>query len=340
MRRRPLRLALFFALAVLSLAFPAAAQRVVLLRPEGVDPVLSEAFNRLRAELALQDFEVVVLDAKGDARDTELLSELARKEGAFAGISLNRRVQAAAADVCIADRVTGKVSQRTLSLTDANDAPAVLAVRAVDLLRSSLREFGPDERASRDVIGVDRGPVPQAVHEWTRAPASRFRLGAAAMALSGAPELGVSYGPTLSFRARVSERLTLGAVIGGPLVGSELRVSSGRALLRQELLLAELGVTAFDTPRFELTPVISLGVYHLDAKGEVTAPLMSRSEQVWSLALGGGVEAGLRLSERVMLLSSVRGLTTSPRPIVALGERRAEFAPVMALVNLGLGVEF
>jgi hypothetical protein len=340
MPRGPLRLAFLILAAALSLAPPAAAQRVLLLRPEKVDPVLSEAFNRLRAELALQDFEVIVVDAPGSAQGTELLSELARKEGAFAGISLSRRVQTAAADVAIADRVTGKVSQRTLSLTDEQDAPAVLAVRAVDLLRSSLREFGPDERASTDVVGVDRRPVPKAVHEWTRAPPARFRLGASAMALSSGPDLGLAYGPTLSLRAHTSERLTLAAVLSGPLVGAEFRVLEGRAILRQELLLGELGIVALVTSRFELTPVLSVGAYHLDARGEVAAPLRSLSEEVWSLALGGGVEAFVRLNERVLVSAALRALSASPRPIVAVGARRAAHAPVIALANLGLGVEF
>lgn len=340
MWREPSRLAFLVLVAALCVTLPAAAQRVLLLRPERVDPVLSEAFNRLRAELALQDFEVIVVEADESARDTELLSELARKEGAFAGISLSRRVQTAAADVAIADRVTGKVSQRTLSLSDAEDAPAVLAVRAVDLLRSSLREFGPEERASTDVVGVDRAPVPDAVQEWTRPPPASFRLGASAMALSGGPELDVAYGPTLSFRARAGERFTLAAVLSGPLVGAEYRVADGSAILRQELLLGELGFSALATSRFELSPLLSAGAYHLDAKGEVASPWRAQNDEVWSLVLGAGVEAGLRLSERVLVSAALRGLSTSPRPIVAVGERRAEFAPVIALANLGLGVEF
>src|SRR5512146_786336 len=51
------------ALAVLCFtAWPgqALAQRVLLARPPATDTTLSEAFNRLRAELALQDFEVEV----------------------------------------------------------------------------------------------------------------------------------------------------------------------------------------------------------------------------------------------------------------------------------------
>jgi hypothetical protein len=341
MPRGPLGLAFVsVALAVLLFAWPSAAQRVVVLRPAGVDPVLSEAFNRLRAELALQDFDVIVLDAEGSELDADTLSELARREQAFAGISLSRRVESASADVCIADRVTGKVSQRTLSLSDAKDAPAVLAVRAVDLLRSSLREFGPDERASSDVVGVDRGPVPEAVHDWTRAPPSSFRLGASAMALLAEPRLGVAFGPTLSLRARSSESLTLGVVLSGPLVGAELAAGGGRAVLRQELILGEITWTLASNRRFELAPAFAVGAYHLDAKGEAVPPLLSQSEQVWSFALGAGVEAGVRLSERVVVTCAVRALSLSPRPAVAVRDDRQNFAPVIALANLGLGVEF
>jgi hypothetical protein len=341
MPRGPLWLAFVsVALAVLLFALPSSAQRVVVLRPSGVDPVLSEAFNRLRAELALQDFEVVVLDAKSSELDAKTLSELARREQAFAGISLSRRVESASADVCIADRVTGKISLRTLSLSDAKDAPSVLAVRAVDLLRSSLREFGPDERASSDVVGVDRGPVPEAVHDWTRATPSNFRLGASAMALLVEPRLGVAFGPTLSLHARSLENLLFGVVLSGPLVGTELTAGGGRAVLRQELLLGEVSWTLVSTRRFELGPALFVGAYHLDAKGEAVPPLLSRSEQVWSLALGAGVQTGMRLSERVLVTFAARALSLSPRPAVAVHDDRQNFAPVIALASLGLGVEF
>jgi hypothetical protein len=341
MPRGPLGLAFVsVALAVLLFALPSAAQRVLVLRPAGADPVLSEAFNRLRAELALQDFEVIVLDGEGSELDAQTLSDLARREHAFAGILLSRRVESASADVCIADRVTGKISQRTLSLSDASDAPAVLAVRAVDLLRSSLREFGPDERASSDVIGIDRGPVPEAVHDWTRPPPSNFRLVASAMALLAEPRLGVAFGPTLSLRAQSTERVWLGLVLSGPLVGAELAAEGGRAVIRQELLLGEIGWTLVSTRHLELAAALDAGAYHLDAKGEAVPPLLSRSEQVWSVALGAGVEAGVRLSERVLVTFTLRALSLSPRPAVAIRDDQQRFSPLVALANLGLGVEF
>src|SRR5262245_27204891 len=131
------------ALAVLLLAPDALAQRVVLVRPPNSDAVVVEAFNRLRAELRLQSFDVVGLDADPAFVSPESVGEAATREDAFAAISIARRAGATSVDVWIADRVTGKTTLRTLALRRESDAPSVLAVRAVDLLRSSLREIPP-----------------------------------------------------------------------------------------------------------------------------------------------------------------------------------------------------
>ena len=45
------------------------AQRVLLVRPPASDTAMSEAFNRLRAELQLQDFDVQVLEVDERKRD-------------------------------------------------------------------------------------------------------------------------------------------------------------------------------------------------------------------------------------------------------------------------------
>src|SRR5262249_36576795 len=146
-------------------------------RPPATDTTLSEAFNRLRTELALQDFEVGVLDSPGEALSADGLEAEAQKAGAFAGISLTRDAGGATADVCIADRVTGKRSQRRLAVAGVDRARRVLAVRAVDLLRSSLRELPPGERPPADVVGAVAEPPP-AVRTWS-APRQLWQLRAA-----------------------------------------------------------------------------------------------------------------------------------------------------------------
>lgn len=334
---------LFALLLALSLLFgtrDAHAQRVVLLRPGGADPILSEAFSRLRGELSAQDFEVLVVDADSASSGPSALVKLTKEQRAFAGISLRRGASTATADVYIADRITGKLSQRTLALSDAREAPSVLAVRAVDLLRSSLRELGDDEQIAPEVVGVDRSPVPTAVRDWAAEPPSRFRLGAAALVFVASPALGVALGPSVSLRARLAKRFSLGAIASGPLLGARFDAASGSASVRQEFGLVEMVWSALMLRRLELGPSLFFGAYHLEAKGEVDPPLVSQSDTVWSLALGGGLGAGVRLSEHLLLEGSARVFSLSPRPGVAIFNDETEFARLCAALNLGVGAEF
>src|SRR5689334_8079969 len=106
----------------------ALAQRVLLVRPPSTDATLSEAFNRLRAELSLQDFEVEVLEVGLRKLSPDELQAAAQERDAFAGVALARSGSGANADVCIADRLTGKISLRRLAITAGPDSPRVLSV--------------------------------------------------------------------------------------------------------------------------------------------------------------------------------------------------------------------
>jgi hypothetical protein len=331
--------ALSLALALLCLLPRAAlAQRVLLARPPASDAAMSEAFNRLRAELLLQDFEVEVLDSAERPLSPEELEEAAQQRDAFAGIALNRHGSGAQADVCIADRVTGKISVRRLAITEGRDSPRILAVRAVDLLRASLRELPPDERPPPDVVGVSAKPAPPALRAFTRR--ARFQLSAAAIALGSAQDISSGYGAGLGIWFYPLPRLALGALVVGPLVGARYRSASGAASVRQELGELRALFNLLSPGRFELGPVLGAGVYHLLAQGEVVAPLSARSAQVWSFAASGGLEARLALGPVLSLGASVHGLLLSPRPVIAVESESEELGQPLLLAALGLGVSF
>jgi hypothetical protein len=328
------------ALLLLLLAPAAFAQKVVLVRPPAPDEVLSEAFNRLRAELTLQGFDAEVVELDASTSSPEALAELARKEAAFAGISLTRRVGAPTAVVCIADRVTGKISQRTLALSQEPDAPSVLAVRAADLLRSSLREFSTDQKPPPEVVGVDRSPIPAAVQRWARAPSTRVRLDVRAALLGVTQRFGPGFAPSLALSYRVLERVSLGVQGAGPSLGAAYQASLGSASVRQELLLARVLGAVFQSPLLELRPTLAAGIYHLDARGEVEPPLLARSAQVTSFAGGVGLEAALRLSQVLLLGVELSALELTPRPAIAVLNDQYLFAWPFVTASVGLGVDF
>ncbi|HEY4159867.1 MAG TPA: hypothetical protein VGM29_17270 [Polyangiaceae bacterium] len=339
---RRVRALLVFLVGALCTLFSARAraERVLLVRPTAPDAVLAEAFNRLRAELTLQGFETRVVELDPSASSPEALTELAQKQGAFAGISLTRRVGTPAAEVCIADRVTGKATLRTLALRNSVDAPSVLAIRAADLLRASLREFSPSERPPPEVVGVERGPAPALVRRFAERPPSRFRLSARVAALGVTQAFGPGYGPSLAFDARLVERFGVGLALTGPALGAAFDSANGSAALRQELGVARVWFALAESGGFELETALAAGVYRLDAQGEVTSPLLAKSAHVTSFAGGLALDATYRLTGALVLSGELSAFGLTPRPIVAVDAARSAMTFPFVSASAGVGVEF
>lgn len=301
--------------------------------------MLVEAFNRLRAELGLQSFEVVVVDAPDGASTPESVDRLAQEKGAFAAISFTRRADTTTADVWIADRATGKTTVRTLALRGVPDAPSVLAVRAVDLLRESLQELGP-EQPPPEVANVDRRPLPEVVRQWARPPRPPWRLRLEATALGEVTGLTLAYGVSIGLARRLSDSVSLGLAFAGPLVGGTYEASTGTATAHQELGWVELGVTAYDNDVLELGGTLGAGVYHMTARSEVKPPLASRSDDVLSAMATLGVGANLHATEAVSLTAGFAALLVTPRPGVAVGPEETLLSEPLLRASLGMTVDF
>lgn len=328
------------ALLVLLAAPAAMAQRVVLVRPPPPDDVLSEAFDRLRAELALEGFETWLVDLDPIADTPDALAALAAKDGALAGISLTRRVGAPSADVCIADRVTGKISMRTIELRQATEAPSVLAVRAADLLRLSLREFAGDQKPPSDVVGVETQPVPEVVKRFANVPPGRFRVDVRAAALGITQKIGPGYAPALAVSYRHWDRFGAGLLVAGPALGASYGTSTGSASITQELVVARAWGAFLQASLLELRGVLYTGIYHLDASGHVTPPLVARSAQVTSFAGGAGVEADVRLNRRLVVGAELSAFELAPRAAVAVSDEQYTFPWPFVTATMGFGMEF
>ncbi|MES1174212.1 MAG: hypothetical protein ABUL62_07760 [Myxococcales bacterium] len=337
--RRALLAVVVTCLLLLSTA-RASAQKVVLVVPPAPDEVLSEAFNRLRAELTLQGFETTTVELDAVENTPDKLSELARNADAFAGISLVQRVGTPTAEVCIADRVTGKTTLRTLALDKKRDAPSVLAVRTTDLLRASLREFAGSERPPPEVVNVDSRPPAPVVERFASTAPRRFRLDARAAALGFTHRIGPGFGPSLGLSYRLGQRFSAGLLAVGPAVGASFDTSLGSAAVRQELGLVHVAWSFVQTERVELRATAGAGVYRLDANGVVGPPLSPVSGHVTGFAGGVGVEADLRLSAALLVGAELSGFALGPRPGIAVASERYLYRAPFLSLSLGIGVEF
>jgi hypothetical protein len=296
-----------------------ARSTVALVRSSANDRLLHEASTRLRAELLDAGFEVIEVDrAPGDPRSE--VESAAQDTSSFATVAMTRAGNGAFADVWISDRVTGKTVVRRLEVGAGPNATAILAIRALELLRASLLEIavkGPPSQASM--------PAPNDVVKWAApalpsAPAGAVLRGSAlsigALALHGLRGIGLAVGPTAAFSYGAGPwfgRFTL----AGPLVGPELIASAGHAAVRQELAEVAVG-WALEPKPFAVRIWVGAGGFDLHTEGSATGPYRGISGGVGSFLWTAGVGGLARIGARVALEADVATLFLDPRPIVVL----------------------
>lgn len=341
-RRAPFVLLLALTVWVsLLFASPACAQKVLLVRPAQDDRALYEAYGRLSAELELQRFEVEVLDAATAPGDSAALEAEAQARGAFAAIALERGSSGTSAEVCLVDRVTGKITLRRLAIEPSREGPTLLALRAVDLLRTSLAELPPGEPPPPDVLGVDPHPPPPEVIEFARRP-ERFRASVSAL-LSYHPDIGAGIGASLAIDYRLLPRLFVGVHLAGPLFGSSYEASTGSASVRREFFLATVRYDFSPKRagrRWEWGPMLGLGPHHLEASGNVEPPLVSATADSWAFAITASLYARWFFAQNVALAAEAGGLAITPGPVIAVDTEQSPRLGFHALGSLGLTVAF
>jgi hypothetical protein len=126
---------------------------VVILRPERTDPDLDRALVHLQGELTAAGFAVSVV-AVDEPVTPAVLRRVGEEQQAFATLTVLRANGNTTADVWIGDRVTGKTSVRTLATTSSERSGKILAIRAVDLLKTSLIEVETSGEPPPEVVGV------------------------------------------------------------------------------------------------------------------------------------------------------------------------------------------
>jgi hypothetical protein len=325
---------------------PAFAQRVVLVRPKDPDPALSEAFNRLRGEMGMHGFEVIVVDAT-DQPSAAALAEVAERHTAVASVAFARAAGQASADVWVSDRVTGKTSLRSISTPAEADAPSLLALRATELLRASLREFPSAEAQPADIVGAEPARAPTHVREWAKEPVrdsskqahrAAWWLELDAACLLPLPETSPALGPSAWVGHRPGEVWSVRAGFEGPLLGTELRTPEATAQIRYLVGLAEVGIDVRSTDQVALDLALSAGAMNLSVQGEAEGAWVGRTDSRWVLAGGAGADLTWAALDSVGLRTSVRALWTSPQTEVEIASTSFRVGRPSLLINLGVVV--
>jgi hypothetical protein len=317
MPHRSLLPAALVGVGVLLFACIAQAQRVALVRPPEADAVLLEVFNRLSAELRLQDFEVAILDTGLEPRSPDGLADVARRTDSVAAVRFIRRGESSGVDVWLGPRAGSTTAVQTIEPPSGLDTPNVLAIRTVDLLRTTLREFGGGPRPPPAVQPAAR-PPPQPSPAPERPP--NWKIRAEAITLWNRPTLGLAFGASLGLTRRVAEYIEVGLTAAGPVVvGRNWATTEGEATIQHQVGWAEVRLSGLSAGPFVLGTSLGAGVLRMVVKGIRPADLSTTGEQVWSFAATLAGHAEIPLGGNAAIGMTLRAISLEPRPGVRVG---------------------
>jgi hypothetical protein len=307
------------------------AATVMIVRPASPSPALTETVSRLHGEMLSVGLTVMIAErAEGSrANGTDGASARAWLESMAVGGGIDAAIdvigdgRVEAADIWVfppaprAPQVT-----RVLAERDVDNAPARLAIRAIDVLRSLLMEG--------ELAGAPRRPVsPPAA---TTAPSTATPAATAVVASDAGPardgapigfELGAAVlasldgvGPALLPLVRLDAALTRSLALQIEAAGFGTRPTVGTpgssARVAQQYVLA--GACLCAPSMAPLRPVVGLhaGALRTSADGEADSPLQGHSIAQWSFVLEASAGARFRLSTRAHLTAAVHVQLAEP----------------------------
>jgi hypothetical protein len=337
---------------LLTLAASAAADpsrsRVAVVRPPEADEVSSQVTTRISAELSAAGFEVVEIDAPPDSTSRDMVEAPSKAVATFAVERVGNRP---AVDVWLADRVTGKTTVRRLDLQigSSERAVAILAIRAVELLRASLLEIVVPPKAE---TGQPSESVPSDVATFVRDTSTPLRkapsglFGGVGIEMDAAMIHGFSgIGPAAGLALRGSWGLPSGLAaritLAGLELGPALRAPGGTAACGQEIGVVEGIYFARLAGPASAFFSAGAGAYHFHVKGSADPPNTAGSADLWSPAAMLGAGAGLKIAPGAAAIVSAYGLLTTRRANVDIaGAEAGRSGQPSLLATLGLLATF
>jgi hypothetical protein len=300
---------------------------VVVLRPPKADEVTTETLVRVQGELEAAGFDVDVLPLEGtDPKDDiETAGQDRNPVAAFAlfvypdgGMGQQR------AEIWISDRVRQKTVIQRASLTeaDAGRNSAVLAVRAVELLKVNLAGFWalPPTAPTPPPSTAAAAPPPHDVaappHDVPPRPRTAFANGWGAGVGVGVVEsfgsMGATWAPDASLSYGWASGLSVRASFLGLGPGATLTGSQGSARVDEQLVMIDLVKTWW--PRAPLVPfvVASAGAQHVHVAGAAAAPYIAHSSDEWSFAAAAGAGLGVPVLATLSIVVQARGFAAWP----------------------------
>jgi hypothetical protein len=317
---RRLALATLLSIGLCGVASARAAS-VIIVRPANVPPVMVETLVRLKGELTSAGFDTEIVDgaAPGSAGESRAgLEQLASRRGADAVVAIVGDLSPDSVEVWVIDKVTGKTVVRRVPFEPAaTRASTTLAIRAIELLRSSFLEIdlaaqGRDDRRS----GAGGAPPPAVVHfvemeRLARHP-ERFGIEVGGAAIMSADGVGPALLPLVRFDWSPRGWFVAQAALAG--LGTRPTVASkaGSAQVAQAYGLIGASVRFRTAERVRPFVALGAGALHTTVEGRADAPNEGRVVDQWSFLVDVSLGTELRMPDRFYLSLAAHAQLAEP----------------------------
>lgn len=297
----------FAFLAALFWSATAHATTILVVRPPNPSAQATATLARLHGELLSVGLDVAFAD--GPAHEPKAWQALATQHKAQAALDLISDGTSVAVEVWVVDPAR-RVAHVAVE-PNTEDASGRLAIRAVEVLRSSLLEAGLSER--------ERDPKDPKSPESPNTPAPprpRFAVEAGAAALASLDGVGPAIFPMVRFDWAARSSLAVHATLAG--LGTRPTIAGITSQARVAQQFAVVGAShAFATGGW-LRPyaAFAVGALHTSMDGQADAPKQGHTVDQWSLLFDGCVGAVVPVSERTFV--NLAGHAHLAQPYVAI----------------------
>jgi hypothetical protein len=296
------------AFAILLWPAPAFAATVVIMRPANSTPAMAETVVRIHGELISAGFGVEIVDGSAldglmgrQSRDS--LERLAEQRGADAVVAIVGDVAPNSVEVWVVDKVTGKSVSRRLPFEPQSErAPQTLAIRAIELLRSSFLEIHMAPREARQ----SPASTPPAVFRFVgmeplAARSERVGVEVGAAAALGFGGVGLAVLPIVRFDWVLRPWLVGQASFAG--LGTRPKVETGAGSAEVAQAYGVVGACYRFRAGRGWQPFLSLsaGALRTSVEGRANSPNQGQAVQQWSFLVDGGLGSWIKLRDRFYL---------------------------------------
>jgi hypothetical protein len=311
-RRKQILLALLSSLISSLWAVRAEAAKVVIVRPVGTTPELNETLSRLQGEVLSLGLELAIVErpvtpsaSATDSQDWQAwMAGLASERAADAILDVSGDAARAAVDIWVFEGQPRRFEvSRVVMEPDVENPTARLAIRAVEVLRSSLVAIDlaakgqRPEPAAREPPAAVARDLPRAAEE----PTGHVDLQAGAALLASLDGVGPAVMPVVRIGWSARSWLVLQGAVAGLGSRPTVTAAAGSARVAQQHALVGGCICGDSARALQPTVGLSAGVLRTAIDGQADVPANAHFVERWSFLLEASVGARLRLPGRYHL---------------------------------------